>query len=172
MVRAKRDQDLRDAVALLQSARKNHLGFMPENEDTRKLMGDRLRLWAVLDTSTDIDDFFVSDICVAPRRYYKAAKENGYLAECLSFALAAVGKRIKDKVRDTHDFNMKQYPKYDSLSILDKEEKLEAEKETKVITSYEVQTISMPVFSHKVTDAKNKTSKNETVKNETVKKGK
>lgn len=143
MPKPKRDQDLRDAVSLIQSARKNEINFMPQSRETRKLMGDSIRSWSLKDTSKDIDEFFV-EIGMSPHKFYKAAREDDYLADSLSFALAAIGVNIKASLKNDRDFKMKQYVKYDSLSILEKQEKLAAEQEQRVITTYRVEEVQIP----------------------------
>ena len=145
----RRDQDLRDAISLLPSARgMAGTKFMPHDPDMQNSLGDELIAWSKKEDSDDIDDFF-SDKYIGAGKFYKACQTNQYLDECLDVALAIIGKKIKARVKTTHDYNMKMLAHYSSLHKQERKEKMEADKNTTVTTIYKEEAIHIPVFGRK-----------------------
>ena len=146
----RRDQDLRDAVSLVRSGRKVLPGtrFMPADRENQKRLADLLLTWSNNEESDDIDDFF-NEREVGATNFYRAAENNPYLAECLEIALGRIGKRLRDRVKMSHDYNMKMIPLYQSLHRKEKRDKIEADKNQTVTTIYQEEKIQMPVFTNK-----------------------
>ncbi len=142
----RRDQDLRDAVSLLPSAHMlKRIRFMPAEKDLQNILGDQLVEWSLLDDSDDIDDF-LADKDIGPMNFYRACPNNAYLGECLEIAMARIGKRIKAKIKASHDYNMRRYLHHDGMARLERQEKLDADKNQTVTTIYKEEKIGIPVF--------------------------
>lgn len=146
----RRDQDLRDAVAFMKSARKILPGsrFMPADKENQKRLADLLLSWSNNEESDDIDDFF-NEREVGAMNFYRACENNPYLAEALEIALTRIGKRIRDRIKNSHDYNMKMLQLYQSLHRKEKKDKIEADRNHTVTTIYQEEKIQMPVFTNK-----------------------
>lgn len=143
----RRDQDLRDAVGLLSSARKEIVKtrFMPVDRELQKNLGDDLLKWVESEEADDIDDFFCERE-IGAFNFYKACEGNAYLDECHEIALSKIGKRIKAKVKASHDYNMKVMPYYNAPMRKEKKDKIDADQNQVVTTIYKEEKIGIPVF--------------------------
>lgn len=137
--------DCKEAADLVKSARARigHTRFMPNQKEQQDFIGDLLINWAKKDTSLDIDDFFAEKE-IGPMRFYNACEDNPYLAECLGIALAYIGNRMRrdnehrSDLEDSFEYRMKMAPNYQSLMRLEKAQKLQADKQRKEDTKFEV----------------------------------
>jgi len=101
--------------------------FMPADPDAQKIIAHLLIQWSKEPASIDMDIFF-SQRDVGHYNFYTACKTNPYLDECYNIALQNVGLNLKQPVKESFEYCMKEYPKYDTLSRIERKERLEANK--------------------------------------------
>ncbi len=145
------DAALTERVELVSSARKHVWktpAFMPTDPEGIRDLGEELITWANESDSTTIDDFFLKK-CMSPLRFYRAAHENQYLADCLDIALASVGHRLHDKVKDHQMYVMSNVKQYSSLGREAEQRKIDAEANNRTITTFVEEKIGIPVFTTK-----------------------
>jgi hypothetical protein len=113
-------------------AKSTHLaGYWPHDDrDMQELYGRQLVEWSRLETSWDIDIFF-NEKNIGGMKFYSACKDNAFLDECWDIALANIGMRLKETLRDSFEYKMKTYPKYETLARLERKEKLALAQEAK-----------------------------------------
>jgi hypothetical protein len=103
---------------------------MPANKDIQDMLGDMLIAWSKQSTSESMDQFFsLRDI--GHYNFTNACKTNAYLDECYNIALQNLGLRLRENVKSSFEFSMKEYAKYETLARIERKERLAASQEAK-----------------------------------------
>lgn len=128
-----KDVELREKALLLKSAREQEKAqqkqirfFCSDNVAWQNEMANRLVEWADKEDSRLIDAFPLSQH-LSPRRFYKIAETNNYFAACLEYAIAKLGERMEDKIKDHPIHISKALPLYSTLWIQAEQKKQDAQ---------------------------------------------